>query len=163
MSMAVISPCGLYRYRIERDVQLDGVVAGLFGINPSYADAIENDPTMRKDIGFAKMNGWRRIIKGNVFAYRSKDVRKLGQVKDPVGPENTAHIYQIIADADVLVPMWGATTKVPKALRGEYEAMMLRLLESGKPIMHFGVTKDGDPRHPLFLRYTTPLIEWGVS
>ncbi len=45
---AVLSPCSLYRYRLERDVQLAGQVFAYFGINPSTADATLDDATVRK-------------------------------------------------------------------------------------------------------------------
>ena len=32
---AIVSPCGLYRYRLERTVGMAGPVYAFFGINPS--------------------------------------------------------------------------------------------------------------------------------
>lgn len=157
---AVISPCGMYRYRLERDVSMDGPVYAFFGINPSTADASVDDATVRKWIGFTKRWGASRFIVGNVFAYRSTDVRKLAQAHDAVGCDNADHLYRMIAEADILVPCWGSTGKVPKELRGEFFTLLLRLMESGKPVMHFGLTNDGDPKHPLMLGYDTPLTPW---
>ena len=67
---AVISPCGLYRYRLDRVVGMDGPVFAFFGINPSTADATENDQTVRKWIGFTKTWGGSRFIVGNVWPLR---------------------------------------------------------------------------------------------
>ena len=161
---AVISACGAYRYRLEREVFASGHALGktiaFFGVNPSTADATLDDATVRKWRGFAMRLGGYRFIVGNVFGFRATDVRELATARDPIGHDNVAHVHQIIADADILVPCWGSSIKVPKALRGEFHLMMLRLLESGKPVMHFGLTKSGDPKHPLMLGYDTPLIEW---
>lgn len=154
---AIITPCGLFRVRLERDVQMDGIVAALFGVNPSTADATKNDATINKDIGFAKLNGWRRIIKGNVFPYRSTDVKVLATVADPFGPDYEQNLRQIIADADQLVPCWGDTKKVPKHLRPAFGRVMEMLRASGKPVRVFGFTTGGDPLHPLFLPYSTVL------
>lgn len=159
-SSAIISECGTYRYRLERDVQMDGIVAALFGINPSTADAKLNDATIRKDIGFAKVNGWRRFLKGNRFAYRATDVRELAKAADPFGPDNESHLRQIIADADILVPCWGSREKVPQTLRPSLDALRDLLWASGKRVMVFGFTASGDPKHPLMLGYDTPLIDW---
>lgn len=68
---AIISKCGMYRYRLERDVQPEGLVFGYFGVNGSTATATEDDHTVRKWIGFTKVNGGRRFIVGNAFAFRA--------------------------------------------------------------------------------------------
>ena len=41
---------------------------------------------------FGRRHGYGRILVGNIFAYRSKDIRKLKDVVDPVGPENDANL-----------------------------------------------------------------------
>jgi hypothetical protein len=155
---AVISSCGLYRLRLDRDVQLHGIVAALFGVNPSTADAFIDDQTIRKDIGFAKLHGWRKIIKGNAFSYRATDVATLARCSDPIGPENSMYIEQIIAEADILVPCWGSRNKVPKALWSVLDGLMIKLMVSRKPVMAFGLTNSGDPKHTLTLGYDTKLV-----
>lgn len=160
---AVLSACGLYRHRLDRDVQMDGIVAALFGINPSTADAMVNDATIRKDIGFAKVNGWRKIIKGNVFDWRATDVRELARVQEPLSYDNFKHIEQIAAEADILIPCWGDRAKVPRTLHHRIDKMLAFLRAQGKPVMSFGLTIGGDPKHPLMLAYSTQLIEFGGS
>lgn len=155
---AIISDCGKYRYRLERTVGWTGPVYAFFGINPSTADAHLDDATVRKWIGFTKLWGGSRFIVGNVFAYRATEVAELASVENPTGPENVESLSAIMHEANVLVPCWGNSTKVPKHLRGEFEAILLRLVESGKPVMHLGLTKGGDPKHPLMLSYDTPLM-----
>lgn len=157
---AVISPCGLFRYRLDRRVQDKGPVFAYFGVNGSTADADEDDHTVRKWTGFTRINGGRRFIVGNPFAYRATDVRKLAKVNDPIGPGNSSYLAEIIAEADILVPCWGNRTKVPRSLRFEFDRLERRIRESGKPVRIFGLTKSGDPMHPLMLGYETPLIDW---
>ena len=155
---AVLSPCGTYRYRLERDVGMDGPVFAFFGVNPSIADATINDQTVGKWIGFVKRWGGRRFIVGNVFAYRATDVRELRAVQQPVGPDNFAHLERIAADADVLVPCWGDRTKVPRSLHHHIDKTLAFLLTLGKPVRAFGFSKRGDPLHPLMLGYDTKLV-----
>lgn len=163
---AVISECGLYRYRLDRDCEglipaefdEDSKVFAYFGINPSTADAMLDDPTVRKWIGFTQRNGGNRFIVGNVFSYRATDVKVIGKVPFPQGPQHFTHLNQIIAEADVLVPCWGGRDKVPKHLREQLDLLLAWLHRSGKPVLHFGTTDGGDPKHPLFLPYTTPLL-----
>jgi hypothetical protein len=156
---AVISECGLYRYRLERDVQMQGITIGFFGVNGSTADAMLDDATVRKWIGFTKLLGGKRFIVGNVFGYRATDVRELAMAVDPVGPQNAAHLCQIIADVDLLVPCWGSRTKVPLRLRTHFDSTLDLLFASGKPVKVFGHTLEGDPKHPLFLPYSTAMID----
>ena len=62
-SSAVISPCGRYRYRLERDGPGEGRTV-IIMVNPSTADAETDDATIRKLKGFGARNGWGRIIVG---------------------------------------------------------------------------------------------------
>ena len=157
---AVISSCGTYRYRLERDVSMDGIVFAYFGVNGSTATATEDDHTVTKWIGFTKLNQGRRFIVGNAFAYRATDVGELARAVDPVGPDNDAHIDRIIQDADIIVPCWGSRAKLPPRLRSRLDALRDRLLASGKPVKIWGLSKSGDPLHPLMLAYATPLVNW---
>lgn len=159
---AVISECGTFRLRLDRDVRplCGGAVAALVGVNPSTADAVENDQTIRKDLGFGEVLGWSRIIKANKFAYRAKDVRELRTAADPVGPENDEYLRQIFAEADILIPCWGPLSKLPKSLRNRWREVAAMMFETGKPVMCFGTAKDGQPRHTLMLPYATPLVTW---
>lgn len=155
---AIFSPCRLHRVRLEREVQLDGIVVAMIGVNPSTADATVNDPTITREVGFAKVHGWRRIIKGNVFSFRSTDIKGLRGVLDHRHEENREHLIAIVADADMVVPCWGSRDKLPPALRPQLDATLALLRSTGKPLMCFGLTGSGDPKHPLRLAYRTPLV-----
>lgn len=151
---------GVYRWRLDREVQDSGIVVALPGVNPSTAGAIDNDATIRKDIGFAQRNGWRRIIKVNKFAYRATDVTNLRRAVDPIGPENDRWLAEAFDEADMILPCWGPLSKLPKYLRRRWLEVLRIMERSGKPIMCLGTANDGQPRHTLMLAYETPLIEW---
>jgi len=157
---AIISECGLFRYRLERDIQPALHVVAYFGINPSTADADLDDATVRKWRGFSQRNDFARFIVGNVFAFRATNVARLASADDPIGPGNMAALCGIIRDADVLVPCWGSRAKLPPSLHMQLGRVQSLILSSGKPVRIFGLTKTGDPMHPLMLGYNTPLIEW---
>ena len=161
---AILSPCGLYRYRLERVVGMVGPVYAFFGINPSTADAVENDATVRKWIGFTKTWGGSRFIVGNVNPLRSKDVRALATAPRwlDIGRENERHILAMCEEADTLVPCWGSRDKVPRVMHNELDALMSLLVGTRKPVMHFGLTKSGDPMHPQMLGYATQLQPWST-
>lgn len=155
---AIFSACGRYRHRLDRDVQLFGVVAVLVGVNPSTAGAQQNDHTIAKEIGFAKVHGWSRIIKVNVFDWVATDVGELAQVQQPASPENSSFVSAAAGEGDVLVPCWGDRAKVPRELHPRIDELLMLLGASQKPMFCFGLTAGGDPRHPLMLSYETALV-----
>lgn len=158
---AIISPCGQYRYRLERPDVFGDFATAVIMVNPSTADATENDATIRKLIGFRNRWGWGHIIVGNLFAYRATDVRELGQVSDPVGPDNDYHLRSIIGDAQHVVVAWGPLSKQPKALRDRWRAILSIAQPLGKPVMSIGEpAKCGHPCHPLMLPYERKLQPW---
>lgn len=130
-------------------------------VNPSTADAEQDDATIRKLIGFGKRNGWGRLIVGNLFAYRATDVRELGKVRDPIGPANAGHIAAMLSEADRVVFAWGPVTKQPALLRSNWRAvhhaahMVLK-----EPFSIGPPAKCGHPKHPLMLPYDSQIIPW---
>ncbi len=162
---AKLSPDGVYRYQLWRDVQRNGgPLFAFFGVNCSTADADTDDATVRKWTGFTLRNGGSRFVVGNPFAFRATDVRELAKAADPIGPENDHHLGNIILQADILVPCWGNETKVPERLRYQFTRLRQRIYDARKPVKIFGLTGRGDPMHPLMLGYDTPLVDWpGMS
>lgn len=161
---AIISPCGLYRYRLERDLapkMLDAPTLLVVMVNPSTADAEKDDATIRKLIGFGSRWSMGRLIVGNLFAYRSTDVRALATASDPVGPENDTHLLEMMREADRLVVAWGPKGKLPRRLRTRYRRVLeMAHLVSRRPMSIGKPAKDGHPRHPLMLAYSTELQPW---
>ena len=155
---AVISPCGQYRYRLERQCEGEGSTA-IIMVNPSTADATEDDATIRRLVGFGNRNKWGRLIVGNLFAYRATDVRKLARITDPAGlPENDLHIMRMCRGADRVIVAWGPITKQPRYHRGRWRKVM-DLID--QPVFSIGpVAKCGHPKHPLMLPYDSPILEW---
>lgn len=159
---AIISDCGKYRYRLEREGRGVGSTA-IIMVNPSTADAELDDATIRKLRGFGERNQWGRLIVGNLFAYRATDVRELGKVSNPVGPENDAHLSAIFAEADRVIFAWGPVSKQPQVHRGlrwrkVWQVAENRLVHSiGEP------AKCGHPKHPLMLPYDSPILLWSMK
>lgn len=156
---AIISNCGTYRYRLDRHLSDVGPTYAFFGINPSTADASIDDATVRKWRGFCERLHVGHFIVGNVFAYRATDIKKLAEVDKPFGSEWCKNINSIIKQADVLVPCWGSLNKLPKRLRPVPDLFLKVLQKTGKPLMCWGLTKCGQPKHPLMLSYKTQLID----
>lgn len=155
MNAAVLSKCGQYRYSLKRSWMLGSGAVMFVMLNPSTADANLDDPTIRRCIGFAKDWGYQRLIVTNLFALRSTDRRGLLSAVDPVGDENDQYILDMASQADRIVLAWGSLEWVPKSHRTDFEMQAIgtaELLEFTPETLHcLGTTKDGSPRHPLYV------------
>jgi hypothetical protein len=159
---AIISNCGLYRYRLERQGPGEGATAVIM-VNPSTADAVEDDHTIRKLSGFGERNGWGRIIVGNLFAYRATDVQALKRAGDPVGPLNDDHLNQIFQEAERVVFAWGPISKQPTYHRGRWRQVASMAASCGHQPLSIGpAAKCGHPKHPLTLAYSLPILPWSA-
>ena len=139
---------GEYRYTRTRvwDAALAMITFVL--LNPSTADAVQLDPTLRRCVGFAKREGYGGMVILNLYAFRTKDPRIMMAATDPVGPDNDRVLADVIG---TVVAGWGTNADPARVNRA------LELL----PRLHaLGVTKDGHPRHPLYVPADAPLIEW---
>lgn len=158
---AIISDCGLYRYRLERKFG-DGLTMMFVMVNPSTADASTDDQTIRKCVGFASRAGYGRILVGNKLAFRATDVKRLREVKDPIGPENDLHLLAMMSQADRLVVAWGQLAKLPEALRGRWKDIVRMADYRGRALHAFGINADKHPKHPQMTGYNVPLEPWSV-
>jgi hypothetical protein len=158
---ARFSPCGLYRYTLERwwaGMWEDRRYVAWICLNPSTATAEIDDPTMRRCGLFSKQWGYAGMIVTNIFAYRSTDPQKLypgssafskhwclgKPICGPVGPENDEAILRIARGASLVIVAWG----VHGALQDRGKKV-IELLH-GIPLHCLGVTKARHPRHPLY-------------
>jgi len=158
---AVISDCGTWRYRLERDMNRPGRVAAGIMVNPSDADHEVDDATIRKWFGFADRLDIGRFIIGNKFAFRSRYVSMLQGADEPVGPDNDRHLEQIMRDADLHIVAWGPVAKLPRGpLRQRWRDVVAIAARVGCPLYCWGTAGDGHPFHPLMLRYSLPLVPW---
>jgi hypothetical protein len=156
---AVISECGRYRYWLGRWFGPGIVGLPILMLNPSTADADFDDPTIRRCEGFARREGYGGICVVNLYAYRATDPAELWSVEDPVGPDNDRQIEMTFQSAHALrLPMicaWGTNAKPARVAAVGFIARRFNVR-----ILCLGTTKDGHPRHPLYLRADTPLVPW---
>lgn len=69
---AKLSDCGTYRYELRRWWGTGAPVAWLM-LNPSTADAKQDDPTLRRIIGFSYRWGYGGLIVVNLYPFRSSN------------------------------------------------------------------------------------------
>lgn len=149
---AVISDCGTYRYRLSR-VWGDGCLLPFCMLNPSTADASEDDPTIRRCISFARREGFAGIEVVNLFAYRATSPKAMFAAAFSFGPDNYSHLRAVAEAAKEygapIVCAWGTNASGREAID------IFRSV--GAEMRCLGKTKDGRPRHPLYVKGDQPL------
>ena len=151
-SGADFSECGRYRYKLWRlwdDTRPDVMFIML---NPSTADATADDPTIRRCIGFARAWGYGGVRVGNLFAWRTPYPQALRSALDPIGRENDGALCELAEGAALVVAAWG--------VHGMWLARARTVRQRfTRPLHALGITKSGEPAHPLRLRRTcTPFL-----
>ena len=155
-SVAVYSPCERYRYSLTRTWDAKGPRVTFVMLNPSTATEVQNDPTVERCERRARALGYGAFRVTNIFAWRDTDPRAMRAAADPVGPGNDAAILEAAAWADRVVAAWGAHGA--HLGRGPEVERLLR--QAGHGLCHLGLSKDGHPRHPLYVAYAQTPQPW---
>lgn len=156
-SEAVYSPCERYRYLLTRVWDPAGAKALFVMLNPSTATEVQNDPTVERCERRARALGFGAFRVTNIFAFRATDPRVMRAQADPVGPGNDAAIRASVGWADRVICAWGGHGAHLE--RGRAVEALLRA--TGVPLFHLGLTKDGQPKHPLYIGYEVQPVAWG--
>lgn len=155
---AIISECGRYRYLLRRDLDTNNDRAlGFIMLNPSTADAEQDDATIRRCVAFARRGGYDALLVGNLFAFRATNPMELRNAFDPIGPENTSLLRMILYACTNVVFAWGSTIAPEEHRHSQQVALVVEIFREIRPLC-LGVTKRGHPRHPLYIRATQPLV-----
>lgn len=129
----------------------------IIGMNPSTARADIDDPTVRKDIGFCRRLGLTALCKGNIASFRATDPRRLAAYHEPNHPHNHPELVKLAKKARYTIFAHGI---LPKHLRPLCVELKSRMMDAGVKLHCFGYTKDGWPKHTLYLRGDTELQEY---
>jgi hypothetical protein len=155
---ATLSADNVYRYELGGDIGpeepllVSGRVLKIIlwiMLNPSTADAIEDDQTIKTIVRFSEKWGYNHLIVGNVYAFRTKDPKLLFKAMkagvDVVGPMNNIHLSRMVERArktgGEVIAAWGGNAKHPRVRVVQDIAGELRCLR---------VNGDGSPVHPLY-------------
>jgi len=152
---AVISGDGLYRYALHRWWG-EGDRLTFVMLNPSTADAEQDDPTIRRCVGFARRLGFDGLRVVNLYAFRATKPADLWRCEDPTGGERNNDLLREVGwltRHSVVIAAWGAQAKADRV------AQVLTFPHWDR-IVALGTTKAGAPRHPLYLSASAVPAPW---
>ena len=160
---AIISDCGKYRYLLIRVWDGSLPLIGYIGLNPSTADENVNDATINRLITFTKSFGFGGFYVGNLVPIRTKSPKVLKQALSKYSQqelssmfqENLAYLIVMRSRISFFVFCWGGNDfweiiAAKKFVENKFD----------KNCMCFGLTKKGHPKHPLYLKGTTQLVNY---
>lgn len=154
-SEAFYSDCETYRYLLTRRWGEGGELLYIL-LNPSTATEKRNDPTIERCERRARMLGFGGFSVANLFAFRATDPRDLKRALEPAGPDNDAVLMRAAAAARMVLCGWG----VHGAHLGRGDHVAAMLADSGIGLHRLGLTRDGYPRHPLYVGYVQKPHPW---
>ena len=139
---------GEYRYRLDwRFVPQPQRRVLFILLNPSTATEDQLDPTLKRCLTFAQTWRYDAMTICNAFAYRSTDPDALRNVEEPVGPDNDCFLKEAATQTRDVVLGWGND--------GALYARSAAIIENLSPLAKLqclGVTNEGQPKHPLYLK-----------
>ena len=158
---AELSGCGRYRWLLSRAWDNALPIAVFVMLNPSTADAEQDDPTIRRCIGFARRGGCGEIVVINRYTWRATSPRDLLDAHrrgvDVAGEwRDSGYLYARLAVAmfgGPFIAAWGAHPLAAEPLPASWP-------DPPGGWKCLGVTKSGAPRHPLYVRADEPLVPW---
>ncbi|PLC03015.1 hypothetical protein CY658_24295 [Variovorax sp. RO1] len=151
---ALFSADRKHRLWLYREWDATKPVAAFIGFNPSIAGVEEDDPTIRKLVGFASRFGCGSLFMVNPYSFiatRPKDLKAAGYPTG--GLENDTTILSAAKVAQesggFVICCWG---QLAKGLARPVE-IARRVSEDFIPLYTLGHNRDGSPAHPPMLAY----------
>lgn len=157
---ADISLCGKFRYSLTRSWNERKPVIMFVMLNPSKADGLVDDATIRVCIKRANQLGGGSLLVCNLGAYRATSPEVWKRVKDPEGPLNFGVLEQSLIEVQskggIVIAAWGN--------HGSFKQLDVKFLhlayQAGISLFCLGVTKSGQPKHPLYVSLSQPLLNY---
>lgn len=141
---AIIDETNMYRYLLWRSWDASRPMVTFIMLNPSTADGMDDDATIRRCVGFADSWGYGSIEVVNLFAYRATHPEVLKGCDDPIGPENDDYIEISAARSKMVIAAWGTNGNLLNRNKA-----VCKLLDT---VHCIDISKEGHPKHPLYLK-----------
>lgn len=160
---ARFSRCGGYRWWLGRRWCPERPGLLFIGLNPSRADGRTDDPTLRRLARFAREWGYGGLEVVNLFSAVATSPRLLRTLRDPVGARTDGWIRQRALAARVEAIWLGWGNQGGWGQRDRQVLALLRTAVPGKPLLTLGATRQGQPRHPLYVQASLPWQPWSPA
>ena len=98
------------------------------------------------------MKSYTGLCMTNLFAFRATLPTEMKKQADPVGPDNDRYLLDMAECAGVIVAAWG--------VNGGHNGRDKRVIEMIDNLHHLGLSKDGYPKHPLYLKKDLKPVLW---
>lgn len=149
---AIFSDDRRYRYALWRAWNPSKPILGCVGLNPSDANEFKNDPTITRGIVRADRNGFGGFIMTNMHGLVSTDPNALLNNPDAIGELNDYYVKQMVELTECQLCGWGSFKPV------QFRASMIYSMLTNPVCL--GVNADGQPKHPLYVSYDTPMVKF---
>lgn len=140
---AHFSNCRNYRYVLWRvwDVSKSRIM--FIGLNPSTANEISDDPTIRRVKKMAQDWGYGGVYMTNLFALVATHPYELLQCPDPING-NDEWLIKIASITGDIIFAWG-NFKIAQ----ERAKKVIEMFPNAKALQ---INKNGSPKHPLYVK-----------
>ena len=149
---AIFSNDRKYRYALWRVWNKIHNPLLMIGLNPSTANELSDDPTITRMISRANRAGFGSLLMANLYAFVSSNPNVLLGDGEFIGIETDDYLIQMIELANQVVCGWGS---FPAAIKRSHA--VLKMIP--KPYC-LGINADGQPKHPLYISYDTPMVKF---
>jgi hypothetical protein len=151
---AIFSEDRKYRYALWRVWSSTKKPLHNIGLNPSDAAELTDDPTIARMIRRAYNFGFGGLIQTNLHGYVSSNPNDLLDMIDAIGKLNDEYIKMAIGLSERTMCGWGSFKPVFKRA-----PIVLKMIPEPYCL---GINSDGQPKHPLYISYDTPMIKYSI-
>ena len=167
----MFSECRSYRWILKRELLRGNKTIVFIGLNPSKANSVNNDRTLIRIINFCTRWNYKNIYVINLFGLISKSPSQLSKSIDPVGKNNDL-ITLLVLDfwrKNINCDLWlgwgdkgDLKTRDTKVLEliNNISNFELTKNNNSKRILTLGLSKKGNPRHPLYMSNESVLRQY---
>jgi hypothetical protein len=146
---ALFSDCKKHRLSLWRIWDKDKPMVMFIGLNPSTANAIDDDPTIRRVKSMAKSWGFGGVYMMNLFTFISTDPKNLN-IKQGNLSESDTILIEISNKCTEVIFAWGNFNVFGR------DKEIIKMYPYAKALH---INKNGSPKHPLYVRgNTTPQL-----
>jgi len=152
-SNAQFSDDGKHRILLSRIWDFSKPMIMFIGLNPSTANADNDDPTIMRVKAIAKNLGYGGIYMMNLFTYISTDPKQL-DIENGNHPNADELLKSFGAECEKVVFAWGNFNVFDRDK--EVKTMFPNAFA-------LNINKNGSPKHPLYCKINTDLIPFNLN